>query len=52
MSSQGLRRIVGISALGRGRAQAGSAGMVTAALAMEDLIADSGKLNFLIKSLF
>jgi uncharacterized protein YbjT (DUF2867 family) len=42
MRSQGVRRIVGISALGRGTAQAGSAGVVTATLAMDDLIADSG----------
>ena len=42
MRSQGVRRIVGISALGRGTAQAGSAGLVTATLAMDDLIAESG----------
>lgn len=42
MRSQGVRRIVGISALGRGTAQAGSAGLVTASLAMDDLIAESG----------
>jgi uncharacterized protein YbjT (DUF2867 family) len=42
MRSHGVRRIVGISALGRGTAQAGSAGLVTATLAMDDLIAESG----------
>ena len=42
MRSQGVRRIVGISALGRGTAQAGSAGLVTASLGMDDLIAESG----------
>ena len=42
MRSQGVRRIVGISALGRGTAQAGRAGLVTATLAMDDLIAQSG----------
>jgi uncharacterized protein YbjT (DUF2867 family) len=42
MRAQGVRRIVGISGLGRGTAQAGNAGMVTATLAMDDLIAESG----------
>jgi uncharacterized protein YbjT (DUF2867 family) len=42
MRSQGVRRIVGISALGRGTAQAANAGLVTATLAMDDLIAESG----------
>ena len=42
MRSQGVRRIVGISALGRGTEQAGSAGLVAATLAMDDLIAESG----------
>lgn len=42
MRSQGVRRIVGISALGRGTAQAAKAGLVTATLAMDDLIAESG----------
>lgn len=42
MRSQGVRRIVGISALGRGTAQAAHAGLVTATLAMDDLIAQSG----------
>jgi len=35
-------RVVGISALGRGTAVAGHAGLVTASLAMDDLIASSG----------
>ena len=39
---QGVRRVVGISALGRGTAVAGHAGLVTASLAMDDLIASSG----------
>lgn len=38
----GVRRVVGISALGRGTALAGRAGIVTATLAADDLIADSG----------
>jgi uncharacterized protein YbjT (DUF2867 family) len=38
----GVRRVVGISALGRGTAVAGHAGLVTASLAMDDLIASSG----------
>ena len=38
----GVHRVVGISALGRGTAMAGRAGHVTASLAMDDLIADSG----------
>lgn len=42
MRSQGVRRIVGISALGRGTALADTAGAVTATLAMDDLIAESG----------
>ena len=33
---------MGISALGRGTAQAGSAGLVTATLAMDDLVAEAG----------
>jgi len=37
-----VRRVVGISALGRGTAVAGHAGLVTASLAMDDLIASSG----------
>lgn len=38
----GVRRVVGISALGRGTPMAEHAGLVTASLAMDDLIADSG----------
>ena len=38
----GVRRVVGISALGRGTDAAGRAGHVTASLAMDDLIATSG----------
>jgi uncharacterized protein YbjT (DUF2867 family) len=37
-----VRRVVGVSALGRGTAVAGHAGLVTASLAMDDLIAGSG----------
>ncbi|HMD94744.1 MAG TPA: NAD(P)H-binding protein [Trebonia sp.] len=37
-----VNRVVGISALGRGTAVAGNAGLVTASLAMDDLIAGSG----------
>jgi uncharacterized protein YbjT (DUF2867 family) len=37
-----VKRVVGISALGRGTAVAGNAGLVTASLAMDDLIASSG----------
>jgi uncharacterized protein YbjT (DUF2867 family) len=37
-----VRRVVGISALGRGTAAAGHAGLVTASLAMDDLIASTG----------
>lgn len=40
--SQGVKRVVGISALGRGTAVAGNAGYVTASLAMDDLIASTG----------
>lgn len=39
---QGVGRVVGISALGRGTALAGNAGLVTASLAMDDLIAATG----------
>jgi uncharacterized protein YbjT (DUF2867 family) len=42
IKSQGVRRLVGISALGRGAAVAGNAGLVTASLAMDDLIASTG----------
>jgi uncharacterized protein YbjT (DUF2867 family) len=38
----GVKRVVGISALGRGTAMAGHAGYVTASLAMDDLIASTG----------
>jgi uncharacterized protein YbjT (DUF2867 family) len=38
----GVRRVVGISALGRGTAAAAHAGLVTASLAMDDSIAGSG----------
>ncbi|MFG2827704.1 NAD(P)H-binding protein [Streptomyces sp. NPDC048434] len=38
----GVERVVGISALGRGTPMAGQAGLVTASLAMDDLIAASG----------
>jgi uncharacterized protein YbjT (DUF2867 family) len=38
----GVQRVVGISALGRGTAVAGHAGLVTASLEMDDLIAGSG----------
>jgi len=40
--SQGVRRVVGISALGRGTPMAANAGFVTASLAMDDLIASTG----------
>lgn len=40
--SAGVKRVVGISALGRGTAVADKAGLVTASLAMDDLIAASG----------
>ena len=42
MQSQGVQRVVGVSALGRGTALAGNAGLVTASLAMDDLIAATG----------
>lgn len=38
----GVQRVVGISALGRGTAEAEHAGYVTASLAMDDLIAGTG----------
>lgn len=38
----GVQRVVGISALGRGTPQAEHAGLVTASLAMDDMIANSG----------
>jgi uncharacterized protein YbjT (DUF2867 family) len=37
-----VRRVAGVSALGRGTAVAGHAGLVTASLAMDDLIAGAG----------
>ena len=40
--SHGVRRVVGVSALGRGTAVAANAGQVTASLAMDDLIASTG----------
>jgi uncharacterized protein YbjT (DUF2867 family) len=43
LRSQGVRRVVGVSALGRG--VAGNAGLVSASLAMDDLIASTG-VNF------
>jgi uncharacterized protein YbjT (DUF2867 family) len=41
----GVKRVVGVSALGRGTAMARNAGLVTASLAMDDLIASAG-VNF------
>lgn len=40
--SRGVRRVVSVSALGRGTAAAKNAGLVTASLAMDDLIASTG----------
>ncbi len=40
--SQGVKRVVGVSAFGRGTAVSGKAGNVTASLAMDDLIASTG----------
>ncbi|QGN34165.1 NAD(P)H-binding protein [Microlunatus sp. Gsoil 973] len=42
ISDQGVGHVVGISALGRGTAQADRAGLATASLAMDDLLAGSG----------
>jgi uncharacterized protein YbjT (DUF2867 family) len=42
LKSRGVRHVVGVSALGRGTAVAASAGLVTASLAMDDLIASTG----------
>jgi uncharacterized protein YbjT (DUF2867 family) len=42
MRSQGVKRVVDVSALGRNTAYAGRAGHVTASLAMDDLIAGTG----------
>lgn len=39
---QGVKRVVGISALGRGTALQATAGLVTSSLKMDDLIASSG----------
>jgi uncharacterized protein YbjT (DUF2867 family) len=39
--SQGVKRVVDVSALGRGTAMARNAGLVTASLAMDDLIAST-----------
>lgn len=40
--SQGVERVVGVSSIGRGSAVVGNAGLVTASLAMDDLIASTG----------
>lgn len=42
MRSQGVGRVVDVTALGRNTADAGRAGYVTASLAMDDLIASTG----------
>ncbi|MBD1867159.1 NAD(P)H-binding protein [Cyanobacteria bacterium FACHB-471] len=42
IKSRGVQRVVGISALGRGTAVASNAGLVTASLAMDDLITSTG----------
>lgn len=42
LTAHKVRRVVGISALGRGTPMAGNAGHVTASLAMDDLIARTG----------
>ena len=42
IKSRGVKRVVDITALGRGTTLAGSAGYVTASLAMDDLIASTG----------
>jgi len=42
LESQGVRQVVGVSALGRGTSAVKNAGLVTASLAMDDLIARSG----------
>jgi uncharacterized protein YbjT (DUF2867 family) len=41
-ASQGIKRVVGVSALGRGTPWAANAGLVTASLATDDLIASTG----------
>jgi uncharacterized protein YbjT (DUF2867 family) len=40
--TQGVKRVVGVSALGRGSSVVGHAGLVTASLAMDELIASTG----------
>jgi len=42
LRQQGVKRVVGVSALGRGTPWATHAGLATASLAMDDLIASSG----------
>jgi uncharacterized protein YbjT (DUF2867 family) len=42
LRQQAVKRVVGVSALGRGTPWATNAGLVTASLAMDDLIASSG----------
>src|SRR6266853_1980401 len=42
LRQQGVKRVVGVSALGRGTPWATHAGLATASLAMDDLIANSG----------
>jgi uncharacterized protein YbjT (DUF2867 family) len=42
LEQEGVSRVVGISALGRGTAVAAEAGLVTGSLAMDDLIASTG----------
>src|SRR5260370_16619212 len=42
LRQQGVKRVVGVSALGRGTPWAAYAGLATASFAMEDLIASSG----------
>ena len=42
LKSQGVKRVVGVSALGRGTVMARNAGFVTASLKMDDLIASTG----------
>lgn len=42
ISRHGVRRVVSISALGRGTPMAANAGYVTASLAMDDMIASTG----------
>jgi len=42
IKEQGVKRVVSVTALGRGSPLAGKAGLVTASLAMDDLITDTG----------